>query len=120
MGFMPADDPEIVVYVAIDHPLGITQYGGTVSAPIAKNVLNSAINIFNFKESKDGMEKEYRWLDQKYVLVPNVVGLNVSEVKDVLKGFKVEYSGSGDNVIYQSPSADSYIKENSYVKILLG
>ena len=34
---MPADDPEIVVYVAINNPKGITQYGGTVSAPVAKN-----------------------------------------------------------------------------------
>ncbi len=24
MGFMPADDPEIVVYVAVDHPVGVT------------------------------------------------------------------------------------------------
>ncbi len=120
MGFMPADDPEIVVYVAIDHPLGITQYGGTVSAPIAKNVLETAINIFGFKESKDGMTKEYRWLDQKYVVLPNVVGMSVSDAKKTLKGFQIEYSGEGDKILYQSPSADSYIKENGTVKLLLG
>ena len=120
MGFMPADDPEIVVYVAIDHPLGITQYGGTVSAPIAKNVLETAINIFGFKESKDGMTKEYRWLDQKYVVLPNVVGMSVSDAKKTLKGFQIEYSGEGDKILYQSPSGDSYIKENGTVKLLLG
>ncbi len=119
MGFMPADDPEIVVYVAIDHPLGITQYGGTVSAPIAKNVLQTAINIFDFKESKDGMEKEYNWLDQKYVVLPNVVGLDIDEAKKVLKGFQIEYSGDGNKVMYQSPSAESYVKENGAVKLFL-
>lgn len=120
MGFMPADDPQIVVYVAIDHPLGITQYGGTVSAPIAKNVLETAINIFGFKESKDGMTKEYRWLDQKYVVLPDVIGMSIKEAKEKLKGFQIEYSGEGDKIIYESPSANSYIKENGTVKLLLG
>ena len=30
IGFTPTDNPEVVVYVAIDYPKGITQYGGTV------------------------------------------------------------------------------------------
>ena len=30
IGFIPADNPQAVVYVAIDNPKGITQYGGTV------------------------------------------------------------------------------------------
>ena len=30
MGFLPADHPEVVIYVAIDNPKGITAYGGTV------------------------------------------------------------------------------------------
>ena len=39
IGFLPADKPEYIVYVAIDNPKGVTQYGGTVSAPIAKSIL---------------------------------------------------------------------------------
>lgn len=120
MGFMPADDPEIVVYVAVDHPLGIVQYGGTVSAPIAKNVLETAISIFDFSPSKEGMEKEYNWLDQKYVMLPDAVGLSTEEAKKVLKGFQIEYSGVGNNVLYQSPIGNSYVKEGSTVKLLLG
>lgn len=30
IGFLPANDPKVVVYVAIDNPKGITAYGGTV------------------------------------------------------------------------------------------
>ena len=37
IGFMPANDPKVVVYLAIDNPKGVTQYGGTVSAPIVKD-----------------------------------------------------------------------------------
>ncbi len=32
MGFAPADDPQIVVYVAVDNPKGVTAFGGTVSS----------------------------------------------------------------------------------------
>ena len=119
MGFMPANDPEIVVYVAVDHPHGITQYGGTVSAPIAKNVLLDAINILNIKPDSNGMAKEYNYLDQKYVILPDVLNKSVKEASELLKGFKIEYSGTGDKVTYQSPAGNMYVKENSTVKLLL-
>lgn len=37
IGFLPADDPQVIVYVAVDHPKGITQYGGTVHALLSEN-----------------------------------------------------------------------------------
>ena len=36
IGFAPADDPRIVVYVAVDNPKGV-QFGGVVAAPIVRN-----------------------------------------------------------------------------------
>lgn len=120
IGFTPADDPEIIVYVAIDNPKGITQYGGTVAAPIAKNVLKSAIDIFGIEPSKDGMIRtEYTWLDTKYVLLPDVVGMSKEEAKKALKGFNIEYSGTGETVIYESPKANYFVKEGSTVVLML-
>lgn len=119
MGFFPADKPDYVVYVAIDHPTGITQYGGTVSAPIAKNIMKSIISIKDIAPSEEVTPREYTWLDTKYVKCPNVLGMTKKEVSTILKGFDVEYSGDGDTVIYQEPDADIYIKENSTIKIML-
>ena len=119
IGFMPADDPEIVVYVAVQNAKGVVQYGGTVAAPIARNIFLSAIDILNINSDTNGIPKEYTWLDQKYVTVPDVVGLSVDEAKKVLKGFKIEYSGTGENVIYQSPSGGMYAKENGTVVVML-
>ena len=48
IGFLPADKPEYVVYVAIDYPKGVTQYGGTVSAPIAKNIMKNINYTIDF------------------------------------------------------------------------
>ena len=119
IGFMPANNPEIVVYVAIDNPKGITQYGGTVAAPIAKNILKSAIDILKIKPDKEGMTREYTWLDTKYVLLPDVVGMNIEDAKKQLKGFKIEYSGTGNKVLYESPNPNYFVKEGSIVKIML-
>lgn len=121
MGFMPANDPDYIVYVAIDNPKGITQYGGTVSAPIAKNVLKSIIDLKNIKQDNSGMiRNEYTWLDTKYIMLPDVVGMSLKEAQSTLKGFKIEYSGTGDKVLYQEPEAGQYIKETNTVKIMLG
>jgi len=120
MGFMPADDPEIVVYVAIDNPKGVTQYGGVVSAPIARSVLLSAIDILGIEPSYEGMAKEYTWLDKKYSILPNVVGMSKEEATKTLKNYKIEYSGDGDTVIYMSPEAGYYVAEGETIKILLG
>ena len=90
-----------VVYVAINYPKGVTQYGGTVSAPIAKNIMKNIISIKGLKPSKDVTPRTYTWLDTKYVQVPNVIGLSKKEITKVLKGFEIIYSGVGDKVIYQ-------------------
>ena len=120
MGFLPADDPEVVVYIAIDNAKGVTQYGGTIAAPIAKNVLNAAISALDIEPRYDGMTKEYNYGDKKYYTVPNVIGMDTKEAVSNLKEFKVEFSGSGSKVIHQSPSEGSYLAEGEVVRLMLG
>lgn len=120
MGFMPADNPSIVLYVAIDNPKGVSQYGGVVAAPVAKAIFESYIEINNISKSKDTIPKEYTWQDTKYTVLPSVIGKTVKEANSILKDYKIEYSGSGNKVIYQSPEADYYVEENSTVKLMLG
>ncbi|MBQ3142470.1 MAG: stage V sporulation protein D [Bacilli bacterium] len=119
IGFMPADDPEVVIYIAVDGAHNTVQYGGTVSAPIANNVLKTAIEIFDLKSSEEGIPREYLYYEQKYVTVPDVIGMTKKEAIKTLYGFNVEYSGSGETVIEQNPKGNSKAKENSTVKILL-
>lgn len=119
IGFLPADKPEAVVYVAVDNPKGVTQYGGTVSAPIARNIMLSLIETLDIKEKKGGMLKEYQWLDTKYLVVPDVVGMSKSEATKALKEFKVKYSGTGNQVIYMSPSANTFQSVDTTITLML-
>lgn len=120
IGFLPANDPKVVVYLAIDNPKGVTQYGGTVSAPIVKNIMEDAIVALGIEKQDGGTEKEYQWYDKKYYTVPDVVGMSKKEASSMLKNFSVEYSGNGDNVINQSPSGNSRIAEGEKIRLYLG
>lgn len=120
MGFLPANDPKAIVYLAIDNPKGITQYGGTVSAPIVKNIMEDIITALNIEKQDGGTEKKYQWYDKKFYNVPNVVGLSKKEATSLLKNFHAEYSGNGDSVLSQSPSADSRLVEGSTIRLYLG
>lgn len=119
IGFLPANNPKVIVYVAIDNAKGITQYGGTIAAPIAKKILKDSINILNIEKPKGASEKEYQIAEKKYITIPNVVGMSKEDAQKALKGFNIEYSGSGDTVYYQSPSAGERILEGETVKLML-
>lgn len=119
IGFMPADDPEIVVYAAVNNPKGVPQYGGTVSAPIARNIMLSSIDILKIKEKDGGMLKEYMYTDKRYYVVSDVIGMSVKEANEALKGFKVNYTGNGDKVVYQSPKAGSMQSEDTVITLML-
>lgn len=119
IGFLPADNPEVVVYVAIDNPKGVTQYGGTVAAPIAKTIMNDCINALNIKRREDGSDMRYNWYDKKYATIPNVIGMERSEASKALKNFQVEYSGSGKYVLDQAPLGGTKIYEGEKVRLFL-
>lgn len=120
IGFLPANNPKVIVYVAIDNPKGVTQYGGTVAAPVARTILKDAINALNIERQEGSTEKKYQWNEIKLATVPDVVGKTKKEAISMLKNFTIEYSGSGDYVVEQSPSGGSRILENGKVRLLLG
>lgn len=117
IGFMPANDPEIVVYVAVDNAKGVTQYGGTIAGPIARQILLNAIDILDIEKPTGASEKKYNYLDRKYAEVGNVINMSLKDAMKELKSFKVEYTGDGKTVKYQSPIAGSRIYEGETVRL---
>lgn len=120
IGFLPADDPKIVVYVAINNPKRVVQYGGVVSAPIAKSILLDSIDALNIKKRNTNTEKKYNWDDKKYYTIENVIGKTPKEAVKILSKFTVEYSGSGNKVVEQSPKAGTKLEEQGVVRVMLG
>lgn len=54
MGFLPANDPELVGLIVIDDPRvdGKEVYGGSVAAPVFKSISEDAVKILNIKPDK--------------------------------------------------------------------
>ena len=119
IGFLPADDPQVVVYVAVDNPKGTVQYGGTTVGPIAKAVLKDSIKALNIERRDGGMDKKYKWPDPKTKEVADVVGMGVEDAKAELEGLNVIIEGNGDKVIYQSPEAGVKLDEGETVRLFV-
>ena len=118
IGFLSDKNKDYVIYIALDNPKGVTQYGGVAAAPIAKNVLKDIISIYNIKKSNDTLPMAYRWNDTTYITIPNIIGKTKKEVKTLLRDLKIEFVGNG-KVIDSTPSKGSRVKSGSTIKILL-
>ena len=120
LGFVPADDPKFVIFVAIDEPKG-SYYGGELAAPVFSEVASkslSYIGVFPEGVSEGSepsvMEAEYNFEEYtktasteiKEGVVPNLKGKTMRAVMNVTNRLGAEVSIFGSGVaIRQSPKA---------------
>jgi stage V sporulation protein D (sporulation-specific penicillin-binding protein) len=120
MGFAPANNPKIVVYVAVDHPRDTVQFGGTVAAPIAGRIISDSLSAMGVKKQSGGLEKELRWTDQPLITIPNLKGMDKNDLRNTLIDLKLKSEGDGDVVTMQSPKPGIKVKQGSTIMIYLG
>lgn len=119
IGFAPADDPEIVVYVAIDHPKNTIQFGGVVAAPIVGTILEDSLRALEVEPREGGLEKKYLWPEVPKVEVPDLIGLTKGELTEYMTNLTIETSGTGDYIIDQEPKAGIKVEPGSSIRIYL-
>ncbi len=119
IGFAPADDPKIVVYVAIDNPKDVVQFGGVVAAPVVKAIIEDSLRNLNIPVRKGGLEKEYQWPEQPKKAVPNLIGLEKNEMLQYLSPFNIEVHGKGEIIADQSPKAGTKLEEGATIRLYL-
>ncbi|QKS71527.1 stage V sporulation protein D [Paenalkalicoccus suaedae] len=120
IGVAPMDDPEIVVYVAIDNPKNTVQFGGVVAAPIVGNIIEDSLITLDVPKRKDQIEKERTWLDPEETLVPDLIGRTKKELMEGHYQIKIEPRGDGNVVISQSPEPGSKIQATDTILIYMG
>ena len=119
MAVVPSNNPEAVLYLAIDNPKNTALLSSYTTTPIARRILLDIIDALGIKKQENEMEKDLEWTDIPTHKVPNVIGLSVDEAKKKLKNFTIEYSKNGSKVVEQSPSAGEKLEENGTVRLLL-
>lgn len=119
MAVVPSNNPEAVLYLAIDNPKNTALLSSYTTTPIARRILLDIINALNIKKQEGGIEKDLEWTDKIFYEVPNVVGLSVKEAKKQLVNFNIEYTGTGERVISQSPEAGEKHEDRGTIRLLL-
>lgn len=120
IGFAPADDPQIVVYTAVDNPQGI-QFGGVVAAPIVRNILKDALEYMKVPPREEQVAKKYKYGETPIVTVPDLVGHSTQEIYENMNmNFNLARSGAGNIVINQAPKAGARVEKGSTIRIYMG
>lgn len=120
MSVVPANNPEAVLYVAIDNPKKTALLSSYTTAPVARKILLDIISALDIKKQEGAIEKTMYWDDPVYNDIPNVVGMTKKEAQKALFYYNIEYTGYGDYVIEQSPSSGTSLPLGSTVRLLLG
>jgi stage V sporulation protein D (sporulation-specific penicillin-binding protein) len=120
IGFAPADDPQIVVYIAVDNPKGTLQFGGVVAAPIVGNIIEDSLSAMNVPKRKNQIEKELTWLDQPLIEIPDLIGKSRQDIHKAFYELKIETVGEGNTVIDQVPEAGIKMAVGSTIQLYMG
>jgi len=112
------DNPQIVMYVAMDNPKSTIQYGGTIIGPIMKNILEDSLMALHVEKKYDGIEFEYTWMDTKTYEVENYIGKTKKELKS--KYFQFQIVGDGEKVLDQLPKVGTKLEEGKTIVVFMG
>lgn len=120
IGFAPADDPQLIIYTAVDDPQGI-QFGGLIAAPIVKRIMEDSLQVLGVEPREKQVPRKYRFDEQPLVTVPNLVGKKVSDLyEDLNMNFQLSKSGSGQTVIHQAPKPGTRVDRGTTIRIYMG
>jgi len=109
-----------VVYIAVDNPKHVVQFGGVIAAPIVGQIIEDSAPFIGFESSKDQIDKEYRWGDALEKEVPMLVGEEKNDIMKFEEPFKIEWHGTGSKIVSQLPKADSMLSIDGTIHLYLG
>jgi len=131
VGFLPAEDPQLLIGVMVDEPKS-QYYASVVAAPLFRKIAEQSLQILNRRSVPVASAKmpaprkdviaptELVQSAPGKWLMPNLKGLTLSEAMGLLNRYveKVEVSGNG-YVTSQKPEAGSTVDEKSPVSLQL-
>jgi cell division protein FtsI (penicillin-binding protein 3) len=96
MGFFPAENPEIAIFVTLDEPQR-DKWGGVAAAPVFKNIGEQILTCFktDIKENPFLVPEEEKKGNVKLKLVsaPQIISTQVDTEKDTNEPFMPDFRG---------------------------
>lgn len=118
----PVDDPKIALLVIIDEPSAGQYYGGTIAAPVAKEILEETLN---YLEVTPIFTEEEKAMMTEKVTVPDVRNMKIGEGGKILTDIGLRYTTeyldlTSDSVILdQFPLPGTEVQKGSIVDLYL-
>ncbi|NBC30805.1 MAG: PASTA domain-containing protein [Spirochaetes bacterium] len=127
LSMFPAEEPQVVTYIVIDHPKGESFYGGRIAVPVLRDAAEFLIPYLGIP--RDGVREvthpgriavSDRSLPAFDGIVPDLVGLPKRTLLPLLneEGLDVTLHGSGW-VVSQEPEAGTALKTGMSIDLYL-
>jgi len=110
-GVFPCDNPEYVILFIVDEPTAGSYYGNVAASPYARKVFEGIINYKGYKAVID--------VEVENVIIPNLVGLSLSQACSRLieLGLGYEIFGEGAIITAQFPPPNTPLSKGQIVQI---
>jgi len=115
LGIAPMNKPELACYIGITKPIASVQYGGTVAAPMVKEVLAESLNIMGISKQPDGIPLAPRyWVDKAKYKVEDYIGKKRKMIT-FHPYYRIKIEGNGDTIVAQIPEPGELIAQDDFV-----
>jgi len=142
VAYAPADNPKIAVLVVIDSPIAEVVQGGTLAGPYAKKIIENSLqyygipvaadtqsylNNLNSSNYQEGLMKDNQantnpsieHLEKGEVVVPDLKGLTMRQVGELLGKLNLRYSFSGTGLaVKQFPESGQIVNQGDIIEVI--
>lgn len=117
IGFAPAEEPQVLIYIAVDAPQIGAQWGSQVAAPMFKRMMERILAYLNVPPAGNVKNEP-----SKMVNVPNLAGMTVDEASVLLDtaGLLIRFIGNGGEILNQIPQAGAKVTLHTQILAHLG
>ena len=118
LGFAPAENPQVVLYVMVDEPTIGPQWGSQIAAPIFSGMMSDILKIYDIPPD----ELDTQTPSAQLGIVPNLINQSIEEAMGSLEftGFNLQVEGDGQFIVAQTPKAGIELPVNSTIVVYTG
>lgn len=127
LAIFPTEDPEVIVYLVVDRPMGDYTYGGRIGSPLIKELATELIPLMGLDLTttrhfihKGNLRLERPEISTLSNSMPDLTGYSKRAVLDFLKKYNLKGNLKGEGwAVFQFPPAgdDTKLKENMTVYV---
>lgn len=118
IGFAPADNPELIVYVIVDEPdLSIPYYGSTIAVPIFNEIM---LNSLRYLKVPIDIDDDVTKQKVESFKIDNYINQQVASTEGALKekGLNPITIGNGKTILEQYPKNGSYATKGTNIYLV--